>query len=301
MTTTTDQERERNWQCLHCGTPLPEDAGARRRYCDRACNDAHDQNQRNQERPAISCQRCGQAMPGKRRQAKWCSNLCKDRARGDRDRDKRNEAARERTRAKRDREYDARSDLWAVCWRCGDLFLLKRRDTHCERPECRRARKALATRLHVAAQRVRQAGFGAAVKTFTLQDVYERDNGHCYLCGLPTTGDLDDGGQAASAVLEHVLPIQLGGAHTLDNVRLAHRQCKTVKGSRSVEEARTVLAAREPVPIPEQEAATVVPLIELAYALARRLREVPRERPGGRPLITALPAEPADPDPDPDE
>ncbi|MGY1693572.1 HNH endonuclease [Geodermatophilus sp. SYSU D00814] len=299
MTTTTAQERERGWQCLYCGTPLPETAGVRRRYCNRACDDAHDRDKRKQERPVHSCQRCGQAMPGRRPQAKWCSDLCRERARRDRDRDKRNGAARERARAKRDREYDARSELWAVCWRCGDLFLLRRQDTHCQRPECRQARKALATRLHVGAQRVREAGFGAAVETFTLQDVYERDNGHCYLCGLPTIGDLDDGGQPASATLDHVVPIQQGGAHTLDNVRLAHLYCNAVKGSRSAEEARAALAGREPVVAPEQPVASVVPLVPLvplAYWLASRLQEVPRERPGGRPLITAIPAEPADPD-----
>ncbi|SDM65767.1 HNH endonuclease [Geodermatophilus siccatus] len=297
MTMTTEQERAQDWQCLHCGTPLPENPGTGRLYCDRACARAYRRGQRNQARPVASCQRCGQAMPGKRPQAKWCSDLCRNRANQERNRDRRNAAARERARAKSAREYDASSELWAACWRCGDLFLLRNRNTHCQRPDCQRAAKSLATRLHGAAQRVRKAGFGAAIDKFTVRDVYERDNGNCYLCGRPTIGDLDDGRQPASATLEHVVPIEQGGAHTLGNVRLAHLECNVVKGSRSTEEAREALAGREPVAAPEQQPATVVPLVPLAYALANRLRDVPRDRPGGRPLITALPAEPADPDP----
>jgi 5-methylcytosine-specific restriction endonuclease McrA len=232
-------------------------------------------------------------MPSKRPQAKWCSDYCRDRGRQDRDREKRNAEARERWRAKRRDDYDASAELWAICWRCGDLFLLTRPDTRCQRPECQRAVKALATRLHVGVKRVRDAGFGAAVEEFTVRDVYERDGGRCYLCGLPTLADLDDGRQATSASLDHVVPIEQGGGHTLDNVRLTHLRCNTVKGRRTPEEARAVLAAREPVSPPEPAAAPAVPLVLLAYATASRLTDAPRQRPGGRPLVAVVPMEPA--------
>jgi hypothetical protein len=231
-------------------------------------------------------------MPGKRPDAKWCGDQCRERARQGRDRDHRNAAARERAQTKRRDQYEAASELWAACPRCGGLFLLKRRDTHCQRQDCQRAAKALATRLHVGAQRVRDAGFGAAVEDFTVWDVYERDDGRCYLCDLPTLTYLDEGRKPASASLDHVVPIQQGGPHTLDNVRLTHFRCNAVKGHRTPDEARAVLAAREPMQVPKQAPLPVVPLGELAYAAASRLGDVPRESPGGRPLVAAVPVEP---------
>jgi 5-methylcytosine-specific restriction endonuclease McrA len=228
-------------------------------------------------------------MAGKRPQAVWCGGTCRDAARRDRNRERDNAGARERHLVKRSAEYDAASELWAVCLWCGDLFRLSRENTHCQGEVCQRAVKALATRVHVGAQRVREAGFDAEVEAFSFLDVYDRGRGVCYLCDRPTlTYLLDDGRRPASATLDHVVPVELGGAHTLANVRLAHFRCNAVKGRRTVEEARAVLAGREPVPVPERVLDPPVPLVRTAYRLAGRLAEVPRERPGGQPLADSI-------------
>ena len=72
-------------------------------------------------------------------------------------------------------------------------------------------------------------------KGITLQALYERDNGVCYICG-----DLCDWGDKKETPvcvlcgdrypsIDHVVPLVKGGKHEWVNVRLAHRICNTIK------------------------------------------------------------------------
>lgn len=56
---------------------------------------------------------------------------------------------------------------------------------------------------------------------FTLDEIYQRDHGICYLCGK----EVDH----ASRTMDHVIPVVLGGPHTRANVRLACRSCNSRK------------------------------------------------------------------------
>lgn len=69
-----------------------------------------------------------------------------------------------------------------------------------------------------------------------LDDVIERDNGICYLCGCKT--DKADSWYDVNGYFvcgdtyptrDHVIPIAKGGTHTWDNVRLACRKCNSIK------------------------------------------------------------------------
>jgi predicted nucleic acid-binding Zn ribbon protein len=277
------------WACRACGKALPRDCGWLRVWCDRACQRAYRRAERDAVREVRACDHCGMAMPGKRPQARWCSDACKEAARRERDRDKRNAQARERNRARRQEEYDVGSEVWAACVRCGDLYLLRRDGLHCPREACQRAHKSQATRTHNGAQRVRRQACDAVVEAFTLHDVYERDRGLCYLCGGRVLPELDDGRKPESASLDHVIPVEQAGAHTLGNVRLAHFRCNAIKGRHSVEEARVRIAERGVLDVPEQKAASV-PLSDVLRDAQVRLARVPRERPGGRPEADVAPA-----------
>ena len=69
----------------------------------------------------------------------------------------------------------------------------------------------------------------------TLEKLYKRDGGKCYLCGIIC--DWNDGidkdgtfvaGQMYPSI-DHVFPLSKGGHHTWENVKLACRGCNSRK------------------------------------------------------------------------
>ncbi|HEY2510181.1 MAG TPA: HNH endonuclease signature motif containing protein [Polyangiaceae bacterium] len=60
--------------------------------------------------------------------------------------------------------------------------------------------------------------------------VFDRDNGYCYVCKLKVAWEL--------MTLDHVVPLAKGGAHTEDNLRVAHRACNSEKGTDDAEAPR---------------------------------------------------------------
>ena len=66
----------------------------------------------------------------------------------------------------------------------------------------------------------------------TLEMLFKKDNGVCYLCGdVCDWSAVDAEGNALNEYpsIDHVRPISKGGTHTWDNVKLAHRGCNTAK------------------------------------------------------------------------
>lgn len=94
-------------------------------------------------------------------------------------------------------------------------------------------------------RRARKAGVPSD-PTVTLEAVWGRDKGQCYICheAVLEPGLLDWQDPWAPST-EHVIPITGKGADTWDNVRLAHRSCNSVKGARrTADEARAIILAR---------------------------------------------------------
>ena len=70
----------------------------------------------------------------------------------------------------------------------------------------------------------------------TLEKLFSRDSGVCYLCGKRCDWkdvDADGNAQDNYPSIDHVRPLSKGGTHTWDNVKLACRKCNTLKGSRT--------------------------------------------------------------------
>lgn len=59
---------------------------------------------------------------------------------------------------------------------------------------------------------------------FTLDEVFARDGGRCALCGKRVA--------RKDATADHIVPVSLGGPHSLANIQLAHRSCNSRKGNR---------------------------------------------------------------------
>ena len=69
----------------------------------------------------------------------------------------------------------------------------------------------------------------------SLEKLYQRDHGICYLCGGVcdwADGEEKDGTFIAGPMypsVDHVVPVSKGGTHTWANIKLAHRDCNTKK------------------------------------------------------------------------
>ena len=71
----------------------------------------------------------------------------------------------------------------------------------------------------------------------TLEKLFVRDNGVCYICGgMCNWASVDQEGNAQEEYpsIDHVVPLSKGGKHKWDNVKLAHRGCNTRKGDRDM-------------------------------------------------------------------
>ena len=64
----------------------------------------------------------------------------------------------------------------------------------------------------------------------TIGDIIARDGAKCHICGIETDASV----RALEPTIDHVIPIALGGAHVLANVKLAHRVCNSLKGDRKL-------------------------------------------------------------------
>jgi 5-methylcytosine-specific restriction endonuclease McrA len=84
---------------------------------------------------------------------------------------------------------------------------------------------------HKAARRRRRASLrGVQSEAYTLQEIWERDEGICGICGFAVSLELDRN-DAMGATIDHIVPLNPG--HDLkSNVRVAHRSCNSRKSRR---------------------------------------------------------------------
>lgn len=75
-------------------------------------------------------------------------------------------------------------------------------------------------------------------RDISLQRLYDRDNGVCYICGgLCDWNDCERKGKTFYAgnmypSIDHVIPLARNGKHAWSNVRLAHKICNSVKSAK---------------------------------------------------------------------
>lgn len=79
--------------------------------------------------------------------------------------------------------------------------------------------------------RRRAAKAGASVEVVRPADVFERDGWRCGICAAPVDPVLAHP-DPMSASVDHLVPLSLGGAHSMANVQCAHLQCNIRKNTR---------------------------------------------------------------------
>lgn len=122
-----------------------------------------------------------------------------------------------------------------VCKNCGKEFCVELSDYHSEIYCSEQCQKRHHDRIK-RDKRVRRMKAREMDQDITLEKLFNRDSGICYLCGSEC--DWNDwqtvdgqfvAGESYPSV-DHVKPISKGGTHTWNNIKLACRRCNTIKG-----------------------------------------------------------------------
>lgn len=188
----------------------------------------------------LRCRTCGHVMewPGEtvRSSAALICQEC-NKQRRERAEEERKASAiakrNKRERAKQEKFWgqDFKQIAFKICERCGAVHT--ERGRFCSDLCRRRAQYARAE------NRVKRAA--QIDNSITLEKLYKRDNGTCWLCG----GKCDYNDHRVDGLgvfivgptypsIDHVFPLAKGGSHTWDNVRLAHHYCNTLKRDKVV-------------------------------------------------------------------
>jgi 5-methylcytosine-specific restriction endonuclease McrA len=119
----------------------------------------------------------------------------------------------------------------AACEVCGAEFLADKRQRFTCSTACKKIGINRRNWKHV--QKRRMAVRSATVEVFNSREVFERDGWVCGLCD----GAIDKHVRAphpSSPSVDHIVPIALGGGHSLANVQAAHLGCNVRKGARLI-------------------------------------------------------------------
>jgi hypothetical protein len=113
------------------------------------------------------------------------------------------------------------------CQSCGAVFATRYTITTCS-PECTETKRRDDKRKHRDKRRaVKRDAFVAPVSR---RAIYERDHYRCHLCRRKVMADKPVPHPRA-AVLDHVIPLAIGGTHEPANVRTACFMCNCLKGA----------------------------------------------------------------------
>lgn len=181
---------------------------------------------------SVSCKECRKENVERRRKEKLDEAIAQ-----------RLEAERVKRERLRQKEFEHRIDeekrLYAihVCKNCGKRYQLIETGynsiVYCSEKCAKRYRNRtkLDKRHRIIAQNTHD-------NDITLEKLFKRDDGVCYLCGKTCRWDdkiTDDSGTVIALdsypSIEHVIPISKGGLHVWGNVKLACRRCNSLKGT----------------------------------------------------------------------
>lgn len=123
------------------------------------------------------------------------------------------------------------------CVLCSGLFFPTNDRIKTCSEKCQRAY----TNRHRGDKRLRKIKNGLVDNDITLQKLYKRDSGTCWICGKQcdyNDYELSEDGffivRANYPSIDHVMPLSRGGLHSWDNVKLAHHYCNTLKNDKVV-------------------------------------------------------------------
>lgn len=157
------------------------------------------------------CRNCGAAFTAKKSDAEFCSSACYNRHLDENN-------PKRCTEADCDRGVRAKG-LCSMHWR------------RQARADGREANPVWNERRKAGYHKRRAQKSTTQVEDIEPRDIYERDIWLCGLCSTPVDPDVA-WPDPMSPSLDHIQPLSKGGAHTYENVQLAHLTCNVSKGNR---------------------------------------------------------------------
>lgn len=211
---------ESDLRCQRCSKPLNGLQAKRgQKYCSQACST----RDKSEHGDAVTCKQCGQAFNAKRDRATYCGNDCRQRAL----------ATDGMLRNERTCKW-ASHLTYSNCHECGALICWKAPKAFCSSACSSRGRGRLdyarnPERFKRAAHRRRARIKEAFVEDVDATKVYERDKWMCHICGKKVRKKPRFPRDPHMASLDHLIPLDLGGAHSYANVACAHLRCNLKK------------------------------------------------------------------------
>lgn len=276
--------------CVECNK---EFGGRKKKYCSKGCSDEV-RRRKNRERMrkvnppkpdvTIICEWCGKlhTVPSRTaHQARFCSDDCRytfhSREKGYQPIEERRKIWKkqsEATRKRIEKERLARIQE-KECKQCGDTFTTNITQQKTCSEDCRRKRR---NRLMYLRKNKRLNEKNLIDKDITLEGLFKRDEGMCYICNAPCDYDdktiTDEGHFIAGETypsIDHVYPLARGGMHSWDNVRLAHHSCNGEKSDNLVKGVELL-----PKDIAYSLARKVSPRSKVTIQLTRQGKEINR-------------------------
>lgn len=139
--------------------------------------------------------------------------------------DEQREHHRKMDRERRLRSKAQRQQWAAYCSWCGQPFPLATAVSRCPGKECAAKRRSLVCS-GVEGKR-RAEAMGSEAEHFPLLEIANRDRYRCHVCGERVRVVGERGPDSLS--IDHLVPITRGGAHTRENVALAHLGCNSAR------------------------------------------------------------------------
>lgn len=239
--------------CQVCGKEFLAAYGSEK-FCSKECRDVH-RNEIARAKfkieyipkipKAVKCIFCGSEFVPRRAgtQAKYCSEECKNKAKYEAEIIQewgsveawQNELERRKDEARREKiaQREA-SKVWyeGTCKVCGAPFKTLN-------PSQKTCSKECSKRLQYGHKLHRIPKDQIVDKDITLEALYRRDSGVCYLCGKPCDWNDRDAEHNICGKnypsIDHLIPVSRGGKHSWDNVRLAHCGCNSAKSNDIIE------------------------------------------------------------------
>ena len=116
------------------------------------------------------------------------------------------------------------AELLDCCDVCAETYERKREHVTTRHKQYMRGKKS---------ERERQIA-RAFIEDVSFESIYNRDCGVCQICGLPVhpTKGVDN---SWDGTIDHIVPLSVGGEHSMANCQLAHRICNSIKCQASTE------------------------------------------------------------------